>query len=396
MQGHGGYRILLKDGRVIKSKDVEFLEGSAHRTESVGNEHNIDETLHDSPPSHSVLIPTAQPNAADPSMHQNAATTSTTTAVQPVPQTANEGTENVRLASELPAVTDYWKPANAKQVPKPTEKVKAVFVTTSPSMLDLVELSQDLDNVIMGMVTGFKDLKAPQNQKEAYRNDKARWYDAEVAELKMLEERETWDLVPAPNNKNVVGSRFTYAVKTTSDSQWFKDKARFIAQGNTMIEGEDFTETWAAVARLESIRMTAAFIAAYGLTPWQIDFTSAYLNAKTREEVYIRQPPGHEIDGKEDWVCKLKKAIYGTRQGGHEWYEELNRGYDGIGYYTSKADPCIRTKWTEDGNVTITNTYTDDVFSASSNNELAAKAKEEIAQCYEIKDVGEINKLLGI
>ena len=212
----------------------------------------------------------------------------------------------------------------------------------------------------------------------------------------MLRERDTWELVPAPVDKNIVGSRFTYLLKTTGDGSWFKDKARFIVQGFTMVAGEDFTETWAAVARLESIRMTAAFVAAYRLTPWQVDFTSAYLNSEIKEEVYIRQPSDHKEPRKEDWVCKLKKALYGTRQGAHEWWNELNNGYAGIGYYTSRADPCVRTKWTEDGKVTITNTYMDDVFGASSNPALAKTAKEEIERCYEIKDMGEINKLLDI
>ena len=48
-----------------------------------------------------------------------------------------------------------------------------------------------------------------------------------------------------------MGSCFTYAVKTTGDGQWYKDKACSIAQGFTMVEGEDFNEMWAAVARLE-------------------------------------------------------------------------------------------------------------------------------------------------
>ena len=129
-----------------------------------------------------------------------------------------------------------------------------------------------------------------------------------------------------PDGKKVIGSCFTYSVKTTGDSQWYKDKARFIVQGFIMIAGEHYTETWAAVTRLKSIRMTAVFTAAYRLIPWQIDFISAYLNSEIKEEV-----------GKEELVCKLNKALYGMKQGTHEWWNELNHGYNGIGYYASKA-----------------------------------------------------------
>ena len=178
---------------------------------------------------------------------------------------------------------------------------------------------------------------------------------AELAELKILEERNTWNLVPLPDGKNVVGSRFTYTVKTTGDGQWHRDKARFIVHGFTMVPGVDYIKTWVAVARLESIRMTAAFAAAYQLIPWQINFTSAYLNTDIKEEVYLKQPPGHKRVGKENWVCRLNKALYSTKQGAHEWWNKLNDGFDGLGYYTSKADPCVRTLWNEDGMFTITN-----------------------------------------
>ncbi len=95
-------------------------------------------------------------------------------------------------------------------------------------------------------MSGYQDLVAPRNQKEAYKIDKDHWVKAELAELAMLNERQTV-------GKNVVGSKCTYVVKTNGDGEWYKDKVRFIAQGFTMVAGEDFTETWAAVARLESI-----------------------------------------------------------------------------------------------------------------------------------------------
>ena len=74
----------------------------------------------------------------------------------------------------------------------------------------------------------------------------------------------------------------------------------------------------------------------------------------------------------------------------------MNRGFKGIEYYTSKADLCVCTKWGDNGEFTITNTYTDDVFGASSSAAVTKEAKGEIERCYEVKDLGKINKLLGI
>ena len=164
----------------------------------------------------------------------------------------------------------------------------------------------------------------------------------------------------------------------------------------TMIRGIDFNEMWAAVACPELIHMTATFIAAYGLIPWQIDFTLAYLNSKIEKEVYMQQPQGHEVVGKEDWVCHLLKTLYGTRQGASNWWKQLNQGFEGIGYYMSKADPCVRTRWEDEKNFSLTNTYTNDIFGASSTPQLAKTAKAKIKKCYEIKDLEEIQKLLGL
>lgn len=142
--------------------------------------------------------------------------------------------------------------------------------------------------------------------------------------------------------------------------------------------------------------MTAVFVSAYRLTLWQIDSTSTYLNSDIKEDVCIKQPSGHEESGKEDWVCKLLKTLYQTKQGAANWWNELNEGFDDIRYYTSTANPCIHLRWDNSGNITITNTYTDDVFGASSNPQIMHNAKAEIEHCYKIKDVGEIQKFLRL
>ncbi len=55
----------------------------------------------------------------------------------------------------------------------------------------------------------------------------------------------------------------------------------------------------------------------------------------------MNQPPGYVVEGQEDKVCKLVHTIYGTMQGGHDWFETLGKTYKDLGYQTSRADPCI-------------------------------------------------------
>ena len=87
----------------------------------------------------------------------------------------------------------------------------------------------------------------------------------------------------------------------------------------------------------------------------------------------MKQPEGFVEAGYEDHVAKLVHTIYGTMQGGHDWYETLGTTYNELRYTTSHADPCIQFK-EGDGKYTITDTYTDDIFGASKNDE---EIKEE-------------------
>ena len=186
-----------------------------------------------------------------------------------------------------------------------------------------------------------------------------------------------------------------YDIKWDGEGNRIKDKARLVGKGFTQQLGVDYNETWAGVTRLESVRMTAAIAAAHNLKLWRIDFVGAYLNSLTKEDIYMKQPEGFVEPGYEDYVCKLVHTIYGTMQGGHDWYETLARTYDKLGYTTSRADPCVRFK--RDGeNYTITDTYTDDIFGALNSDEETRKRKDEIGRVWEIKDVGEMEYFLGM
>jgi Reverse transcriptase (RNA-dependent DNA polymerase) len=73
----------------------------------------------------------------------------------------------------------------------------------------------------------------------------------------------------------------------------------------------------------------------------------------------------------------------------------FNKTYSDLGYTNSRADPCVQFK-KENGNYTLTDTYTDDVFGASSSDEEEKRRKDEIGKVWEIKDVGENEYFLGM
>jgi hypothetical protein len=84
-----------------------------------------------------------------------------------------------------------------------------------------------------------------------------------------------------------------------------------VAKGYSQVEGLDFGETYAPVARLESIRILLAYATYHGFKLYQMDVKSAFLNGPIKEEVYVEQPPGFEDSEYPNHVYKLSKVVFG-------------------------------------------------------------------------------------
>jgi hypothetical protein len=104
---------------------------------------------------------------------------------------------------------------------------------------------------------------------------------------------------------------------------WCGDKKQSptCGQGVFKVKGLDFGETYAPVARLESIRILLAYATYHGFKLYQMDVKSAFLNGTIKEEVYVEQPPGFEDSEYPNHVYKLSKALYGLKQAPRAWYE---------------------------------------------------------------------------
>ncbi|BBN68281.1 BURP domain-containing protein [Prunus dulcis] len=132
--------------------------------------------------------------------------------------------------------------------------------------------------------------------------------------MEMIEKNETWELVDRPSNKPVIGVKWVYKTKLNLDGSIQKHKARLVVKGYAQKPGIDFNETFAPVARLDTIRTLIALAAQKGWKLYQLDVKSAFLNGMLKEEVYVDQPDGFVATNYEDKVYKLKKALYGLKQ----------------------------------------------------------------------------------
>jgi hypothetical protein len=148
------------------------------------------------------------------------------------------------------------------------------------------------------------------------------WVVAMQEELNNFTRNEVWHLVPHPN-QNVVGTKWVFRNMQDEHGVVTRNKARLVAKGYSQVKGLDFDETYAPVARLESIRILLAYATYHGFKLYQMDVKSAFLNGPIKEEVYVEQPLCYEDSEYPNHVYKLSKALYGLKQAPRAWYECL-------------------------------------------------------------------------
>ncbi|CAB4042840.1 Hypothetical predicted protein [Paramuricea clavata] len=126
-----------------------------------------------------------------------------------------------------------------------------------------------------------------------------------------------------------------------------------------------------------------------------MDVTAAFLNGELEDEVYMKQPEGFEVKGKEHLVCKLNKSLYGLKQSSRCWNSVLDEHLKPIGFTQTESDPCIYVK-EEDGDIFVVAIHVDDIILAGKTDEKIAKVKESIAERFQVKDMRELKYILGL
>ncbi|GJR50000.1 retrovirus-related pol polyprotein from transposon TNT 1-94 [Tanacetum coccineum] len=173
----------------------------------------------------------------------------------------------------------------------------------------------------------------PKNVNEALGDES--WIVAMQEELNQFVANDVWELVPQPRNMTIIGTKWVFRNKLDENGIVSRNKARLVAQGYNQQEGIDYDETYAPIARLESIRILLAYACALDFKLFQMDVKSAFLNGFINEEVYVAQPPGFIDFKKLDHVYKLKKALYGLKQAPKAWelvdIVKSQVGYSGSG-----------------------------------------------------------------
>ena len=227
------------------------------------------------------------------------------------------------------------------------------------------------------------------------RSDWPLWQRAMDREMKTLEDAGTWETVPRPAGRNIVGSKWVFRIKRKADGTIDKYKARLVARGFTQIYGMDYFETYSPVAKLTSFRTILTLAAREDWDIDSFDFDGAYLNGELgeNEDIYMKNPPSYDED--DSTMKHLKKSLYGLKQAGRKWYDTLKRTLADLGFRVSTADPGVFHRRIGDHPIIIA-VHVDDCAITSSSPQLLRDCKRKINERHSITDLGPIHWLLGI
>ena len=179
-------------------------------------------------------------------------------------------------------------PRQTRGIPKPINELELSSKVKYP-MSHYVS-NHCLSESNKSFVNQLSTVSIPNNVQEAL--VESRWKAAMNEEMKSLQKNETWELVDCPPKKKPVGCRWVYTVKHKADGTIEHFKAQLVAKGYTQTYGIDYTDTFAHVAKINTVRVLLSLVANLDWPLQQFDVKKAFLHGELSEEVYMDLPPG--------------------------------------------------------------------------------------------------------
>jgi hypothetical protein len=176
---------------------------------------------------------------------------------------------------------------------------------------------------------------------------------------------QTWDLTALPSGKKRIGCKWVYKVKYKANGTLDKYKERLVVKGFSQQEGIDYEETFAPTTKMSAIRLVLAMATQQGWKVHQMDVKISFLNGDLKEVVYMCQPKGFQVAGKEHLACRLKKALYGLKQAPREWYIKIDRYLVQQGFQQSPSDSNLYVERVSNKIILLV-VYVDDIIITSS------------------------------
>ncbi|KAI3700454.1 hypothetical protein L2E82_45084 [Cichorium intybus] len=204
-----------------------------------------------------------------------------------------------------------------------------------------------------------------------------------------------WRLIPKPANASIVGLKWVYRNKLDTEGNVVRNKARLVVKGYCQHEGIDYEETFAPVARLESVRIFLAYAAHKNIDVYQMDVKCAFLNGDLEETVFVEQPPGFESKTHPNHCYVLDKAVYGLKQAPRAWYETLTKFLKESKFKQGSVDPTLFRKKVG-SHLMLVQIYVDDIIFGYTDPNLSKDFEKLMKSKFQMSMMGKINFFLGL
>ncbi|KAL2251379.1 UNVERIFIED_CONTAM: Retrovirus-related Pol polyprotein from transposon RE1 [Sesamum indicum] len=237
----------------------------------------------------------------------------------------------------------------------------------------------------------YDHIKEPRNFKEA--QGKEEWEKAMQEELNALAKNKTLKIADLPTDKKAIGCKWLYKVKLNPNGTIERYKARLVAKGYSQVEGEDYNDCFALVAKAVTVRI---FLAVAVRKQWplhHLDVNNAFLHGYLDEDIYMEPPQGYEIPkGK---VCKLEKSLYGLKQASRKWNEEFTTKVSEFGFVQCSHDHCLFVKGSGLNLIALL-VYVDDILITSACEDSIMPVKDYLDKLFTVKHFGSAKYFLGL
>ena len=145
-----------------------------------------------------------------------------------------------------------------------------------------------------------------------------------------------------------------------------------------------------------SIQVLLALVSLQNLKLGQMDVKTTFLHGELEEEIFMQQPKGFIVKGKENQVCLLKRSLYGLKQSPRQWYKHFDKFMTSVGYSRSKFDNCAYMRRLTDGSYVYLLLYVDYMLLKIKSIMEITYLKTQLQYEFERKDLGYAKKILGM
>ena len=357
--------------------------------------------------SHSPTNPARFPSGTAPSGHHGVqnntmppddAENAELVAKCPVPtsQTSSVPSEDPKPAPRRSTrVTQGVIPARFRQDTENALIIQALGPAAPPSSS---QWQRSISSAFLSVIVDGAPVVEPKHYREISTNRHSQeWYAAVQTELDALERCRTWDIVPLPPGRRTVSSKWCFKLKALSDGSLDKFKARLVARGFTQIKDIDYTDTFAPVAHMASVRVIMALICLLGMTMDHMDVSTAFLNGNLEEEIYMSVPEGLILPSRlQGQVLRLRRGLYGLKQSPRAWNAKINAFLLSLGFTACTFDPCIYIMHLDNGGLFFIILFVDDLILATTNENKKKEIKTALMEQYRMTDLGKAEWFLGI